>query len=74
MLVNEYRLKIKFKKVRNVRNINNVPMVGSRPLDFRPAQNVYAERTLHGLSFFLACLLYLQGEGSNAVGNVDWGE
>jgi hypothetical protein len=32
MLVNEYRLKIQFKKVRNVRNINNIPMVDSRPL------------------------------------------
>jgi hypothetical protein len=32
MLVNEYRLKIQIKKVRNVRNINNIPMVDSRPL------------------------------------------
>jgi hypothetical protein len=26
MLVNEYRLEIQFKKVRNVRNINNIPV------------------------------------------------
>ena len=29
MLINEYRLEIQFKKVRKVRNINNIPMVGS---------------------------------------------
>jgi hypothetical protein len=28
MLVNEYRLEIQFKKVRKVRNINNIPIVG----------------------------------------------
>jgi hypothetical protein len=32
MLVNEYRLEIQFKKVQKVRNINNIPMVGSRPI------------------------------------------
>jgi hypothetical protein len=31
MLVNEYRLEIQFKKVQKIRNINNIPMVGSRP-------------------------------------------
>jgi hypothetical protein len=33
MLLNEYRLEIQFKKVWKVRNINNIPMVGSRPLE-----------------------------------------
>ena len=51
MLVNEYRLEIQFKKVRKVRNINNIPMAGSRPLECRPAQNVWAERTLQHLKF-----------------------
>ena len=50
MFVNEYRLEIQFKKVWKVQNINNIPMVGSRPLGCRPAQNVCAERTLHHLS------------------------
>ena len=36
MLANEYRLEIQFKKVGKVRNINNNPMVGSRPLECRP--------------------------------------
>jgi hypothetical protein len=49
MLVNEYRLEIQFKKIRKVRNINNIPMIGSRPLECRPAHNVCAEQTLHGL-------------------------
>jgi hypothetical protein len=49
MLVNEYRLEIQFKKVQKIRNINNIPTVGSRPLECKPAQNVRAERTLHGL-------------------------
>jgi hypothetical protein len=39
MLVNEYRLEIQFKKVQNIRNINNIPTVGSRPLECKPAQN-----------------------------------
>jgi hypothetical protein len=39
MLVNEYRLEIQFKEVRNVQNVNNIPMVGTRPLECRPAQN-----------------------------------
>ena len=33
MLVNEYRLEIQFKKVQKIRNINNIPTVGSRPLE-----------------------------------------
>ena len=49
MLVNEYRLEIQFKKVQKIRNINNIPTVGSRPLECKPAQNVCAERTLHDL-------------------------
>jgi hypothetical protein len=49
MLVNEYRLEIQFKKVQKIRNINNIPTVGFRPLECEPAQNVCAERTLHGL-------------------------
>ena len=54
MLVNQYGLEIQFKKVRNVRNIHNIPVVGSRPLECRSAQNaVCAERTLHGLSWHL---------------------
>jgi hypothetical protein len=48
MVVNEYRLEIQFKKVRKMRNINDIP-VESRPLECRPAQNVCAEQTLHGL-------------------------
>jgi hypothetical protein len=40
MLVNEYRLKIQFKKVRKVRNINSILMVGSRPLECRPAERM----------------------------------
>jgi hypothetical protein len=47
MLVNLYRLEIQFKKVRKVRNINNILMVGYRPLECRPAKNVCAERALH---------------------------
>jgi hypothetical protein len=39
MLVNKYRLEIQVKKVRKVRNINNIPMEGSRPLECRAAQN-----------------------------------
>jgi hypothetical protein len=39
MVLNEYRLEIQFKKVWKVRNINNIPMVRSRPLECRPAQN-----------------------------------
>ena len=39
MHVNEYRLEIQIKKVRKVRNINNIPMVGSRPLEYGPAEN-----------------------------------
>jgi hypothetical protein len=39
MLVNEYRLEIQFKKVQKIRNINNIPTVGSRPLGCKPAQN-----------------------------------
>jgi hypothetical protein len=50
MLVNEYRQEIQFKKVRKVRNINNIPMVGFGPMECRPAQNVCAERTLHAWS------------------------
>jgi hypothetical protein len=49
MLVNEYRLEIQFKKVQKIRNINNIPTVGSRSLECKPAQSVCAERTLHGL-------------------------
>jgi hypothetical protein len=49
MLENEYRLEIQFKKVQKIRNINNIPTVGSRPLECKPAQNVCAEQTLHGL-------------------------
>ena len=56
ILVNEYRQEIQFKKVQKVRNINNIPMVGSRPLECRPygrmrrtCRNVCAERTLHCL-------------------------
>jgi hypothetical protein len=45
MLANEYRLEIQFKKVQKIRNINNIPTVGSRPLECKPAQNVCAERT-----------------------------
>ena len=40
MFVNEYRLDIQFKKVRKVQNINNIPMVGSRPLECRPAEHI----------------------------------
>ena len=47
MLVNEYRLKIQFKKGRKMGNTNNIPMVGSRPLECMSAQNICAERTLH---------------------------
>jgi hypothetical protein len=32
-----------------IRNINNIPMVGSRPLECKPTQNICAEQTLHGL-------------------------
>jgi hypothetical protein len=39
MLENEYRLEIQFKKVQKIRNINNIPTVGSRPLECKPAQN-----------------------------------
>ena len=43
MLVNEYRLEVQLKKVQKVRNINNIPMVGSSvgsgPLECRPALN-----------------------------------
>ena len=38
MLVNEYRPEIQFKKVWEVQNINNIPMVGTRPLECRPAE------------------------------------
>jgi hypothetical protein len=34
MLVNEYELEIQFKKVRKVRNINNIPIVGSPPMEY----------------------------------------
>ena len=44
MVVNEYKLEIQFKKVQKIRNINNTPTVGSRPLECKPAQNVCAER------------------------------
>ena len=52
MLINEYRLEIQFKKVRKVRNINNIPMVGNGRVPTigmysRPAQNERVERTLH---------------------------
>ena len=41
MLVNEYRLEIQFKKVRKVQHINNIiSMVGSRPLECRPAEHM----------------------------------
>jgi hypothetical protein len=39
MLVDEYRLEIQFKKVQKIRIINNIPKVGSRPLECKPAQN-----------------------------------
>jgi hypothetical protein len=41
MLVNEYRLEIQFKKVQKIRNINNIPMVGSRPLECKHAQTFF---------------------------------
>jgi hypothetical protein len=56
MVVNKYRLEIQFKKVWKMRNINNIPMVESRPLECRPAQNECAEQTLHGL---LSTTLYV---------------
>jgi hypothetical protein len=58
MLVNEYRLEIRFKKVQKIRNINNIPTVGSRPLECKPAQNVCAEWTLHGLIVTLQISLH----------------
>jgi hypothetical protein len=68
MLVNEYRLKIQFKKVRNVRNINNIPMVGSRPLDFRPAQNVCAERDFTWSLICPCMLIIFTGGGEQCHG------
>ena len=44
MLENEYRLEIQFKKVQKIRNINNIPTVGSRPSECKPAQHVLANR------------------------------
>ena len=68
MLVNEYRLKIQFKKVRNVRSINNIPMVESPPLDCRPAQNVCAGRIYMVFNFSLhAYYIYMGG------GAMPWG-
>ena len=46
MLINEYRLEIQFKKVRKVRNINNIPMVGNgRVPTIGPAQNEVEQRS-----------------------------
>jgi hypothetical protein len=46
MLVNEYRLEIQFKKVRKVRNINNIPMVESRPLEWLGLRRTYVQNRL----------------------------
>jgi hypothetical protein len=64
MLVNEYTLKIQFKKVRNVRNINKIPMVGSRPLDFRPGRT-YAQNGLYMVFNFSSHAYYIyRGRGA----------
>jgi hypothetical protein len=57
MLANEYRLEIQFKKVWKVRNINNIPMVGSRPLEYR-RHRTYAQNRLHSIfNYFTASLI-----------------
>jgi hypothetical protein len=60
MLVNEYRLEIQFKKVRKVRNIINIPMVGSRPLECRPVQNgLYMVFNQQIIIFFISSYAYV---------------
>jgi hypothetical protein len=46
MLVNEYRLEIQLKKVQKIRNINNIPTVGSRPLEWS-LRRTYAQNGLY---------------------------
>ena len=49
MLENEYRLEIQFKQVQKIRNINNIPMVGSQAFSQKGVQASWdAPRTKSG--------------------------
>jgi hypothetical protein len=62
MLVNEYKPDIQFKKVRKVRNINNIPMAGSRPLANTGLRRTYAQNGL-----YMVFKRFFQNETKNIV-------